>query len=384
MLPLKIALRFLASNKGQTILIIIGIAIGVSVQVFVGSLIGSLQKNIIDRTIGNSAHITIASATDYPLMFEWQDIVDEIVVLEGIQSVSVAADSAAFIDYAGNTAPVLFRGLDLEPAEGIYGLSEAIYEGSLPDQHWQVAVGKELREELGLRLDDTFSVVTSNASRYDVTVAGFYDLGIASVNSAWVISSLETAQDIFAFEDAVTSIEIQVEDVFEADTIALTIEHTLSNRGIEVTNWEDQNGELLSGLQAQSISSYMIQTFVLVSVVIAIASILAIKVVQKSRQLGILKAMGITDWAASQIFLLEGFFLGLGGAIIGVGIGLLLLLGFSFGSRNPDGSDLLTLYLDFRFIALSGVVAVLAATMAAVLPARKSSRLSPIEVIRNA
>jgi lipoprotein-releasing system permease protein len=118
-------------------------------------------------------------------------------------------------------------------------------------------------------------------------------------------------------------------------------------------------------------------------VVIAIASVLAIKVVQKSRQIGILKAMGITDRAASMIFVFEGVMLGGAGSVIGVSMGVGLLYSFTTFATNADGSALIDLHLDLLFIIGSGVIAVAAATLAAVIPARKSSRLSPVEVIRN-
>jgi len=112
--------------------------------------------------------------------------------------------------------------------------------------------------------------------------------------------------------------------------------------------------------------------------------VLAIKVVQKSRQIGILKAMGMTDRASSLVFLFEGLLLGAAGSVFGVVLGVSLLIGFVTFATNPDGSSLIDLSLDYRFVIGSGLVAVLAAALAAVVPARKSSRLSPIEVIRNA
>lgn len=152
---------------------------------------------------------------------------------------------------------------------------------------------------------------------------------------------------------------------------------------LKVENWKDLNASLLSGLNGQSISSLMIQVFVLVSVVLGIASVLAISVAQKSRQLGILKAMGIRDRIASLIFLLQGFILGIFGAILGVGFGLGLAVAFTKFALNPDGTPVIDLFIDPQFIAISALVALAAATLAALIPARSSSRLEPIEVIRN-
>ncbi|HNX46800.1 MAG TPA: FtsX-like permease family protein, partial [Anaerolineaceae bacterium] len=116
---------------------------------------------------------------------------------------------------------------------------------------------------------------------------------------------------------------------------------------------------------------------------LGIASVLAISVAQKSRQLGILKAMGIRDRIASLIFLLQGFILGIFGAILGVGFGLGLAVAFTKFALNPDGTPVIDLFIDPQFIAISALVALAAATLAALIPARSSSRLEPIEVIRN-
>lgn len=176
---------------------------------------------------------------------------------------------------------------------------------------------------------------------------------------------------------------MQSTDVFKADTIAQEIQATLPT-GLTVDNWKDQNSALLSGLNGQSVSSYMIQVFVLISVLLGIASVLAITVVQKSKQIGILKAMGIRDNTASQIFIIEGLLLGLAGAVLGILLGLGLAFAFTRFALNPDGTPVVPLFINPLFIALSAGVAVVVSTLAALIPARNTSKLDPIEVIRNA
>lgn len=127
----------------------------------------------------------------------------------------------------------------------------------------------------------------------------------------------------------------------------------------------------------------MIQIFVLVSVVLGIASVLAITVLQKSRQIGILKAMGIQDRSASFIFLFQGLILGVWGAVLGILFGLGLIFAFTTFARNPDGSALIAIRYDIPFIVFSGSVAIISALFASMIPAIKSKKLSPIEVIRN-
>ena len=175
---------------------------------------------------------------------------------------------------------------------------------------------------------------------------------------------------------------LAVNDVFKADAIASYIEKELDNEDIKIENWKEQNEDLLSALNGQQTSSTIIQAVIILSVVIAIASVLAISVLQKSRQIGILKAMGIKNLTASMIFIYQGLLIGLVGSILGMSLGLGLLYAFSTFNTNPDGTALVELYIEYDFIIRSWIIAVLASTLAAVIPARKSLRLNPIEVIR--
>lgn len=378
MVAVKIAMRFLKFGKYQTILIILGFAIGIAVQVFVGTLLGSLQLTFLDRTVGNSSHITVLPAEDTPYIEDWDSYVEKLDELDDLKEVSVALDGNALFNTANNkTFTGLVRGFELKRADGIYEIYDRIYQGEAPIRMNHVLIGRENQEEFGLELNDELGVVLPNGTQKSVTIAGFYDFNVATLNQRWVISTLETAQELFGLEPVVTSIEMQVYEVFEADKIAKEVRSTIDNDMLKITNWEDDNQEFLSALQAQGSSSYMIQIFVVASVIIAIASVLSISVLQKSRQIGILKAMGITDRKASHIFLVQGFVLGLAGGVCGVLIGLGLFTGFIVGSGIIDP------YYDWGFVIGSVFVAIIASTGAALIPARKSSKLDPIEVIRN-
>jgi lipoprotein-releasing system permease protein len=127
----------------------------------------------------------------------------------------------------------------------------------------------------------------------------------------------------------------------------------------------------------------MIQVFVLISVLLGIASVLAITVIQKSKQIGILKAMGIRNSTTSYIFLFEGLILGFFGAILGILLGLGLSFAFTKFALNPDGTPVIDLYISYPFIAFSGLIAVIASVLAALFPAIRSSKLNPIDIIRN-
>lgn len=382
-LPFKIAIRFLNSNKGQTLLIIIGIAIGVSVQIFIGSLIQGLQKSLVDSTIGNSSQITVTSDNN---ISNYIKLTDDIKRVDSkIVNVSPTVDGSAFIFNNDNKSnPVIVRGFILDEGDKIYNIKNSLTKGSMPESANEVIVGKELSQELSLSINDSVILSTPLGNKYEVVISGIYDLKVSNINKSWVITNLSTSQNINDLNNQVTSIEIQVNsgDVFNTDIISEKIAKNISNE-IEVQDWKKANEQLLSGLNGQSVSSIMIQVFVLISVVLGIASVLAISVVQKSRQIGILKAMGINNLSASQIFLFQGGILGFIGTFLGIILGLLLSFSFTKFAVNPDGSPIIDLYINYKFISISAVIAVAASVIASIIPARKSSKLNPIEVIKN-
>lgn len=382
-LAYSIATRFLKSSKGQTILIALGIAIGVSVQIFIGSLIQGLQIGLVDKTIGNASQITISSTTDEKLINDSQDIIEKIRAIPGVKNISVSADFNAFLKDGNKNYALLIRGFNIEDADKIYNIKNRIYEGTFPKEESEIILGKEFQKEYSVKIGDKLEIVTAKGNKKEVKIVGFYDLKVASINKSWCITTLSTSQDLFNFDNKVSLIEMQVDDPFKADEISKTIKSDLYGKDVKVENWKEQNEQLLSGLKGQSVSSIMIQVFVLIAVLLGIASVLTISVVQKSKQIGILKAMGIKDKTASQIFLFQGAMLGVIGGILGIVLGIGLLFMFTKFAVNPDGTPVVDVYINYKFISFSGVIAVLASTIASLIPSINSSKLSPIEVIKN-
>lgn len=384
-LAFRIALRFLSSNKGQTLLIALGIAIGISVQIFIGSLIEGLQISLVDATIGRSPHITLSSA-------EKNEPLDGLSSLERdllsdfpeISKITPTLTKGAFIKKGDNTAQVLFRGFELSQADALYQFSEGLSPGSaLPIGTNEVLLGIELGKENAIQIGDVIEILSPDNAPYEVVVSGFFDLKVSAINTSWVIGAMPLSRSIFGYsDDQGTAIELQIEMPFSADATAIEIEKRL-NQSIKVTEWKAANEQLLSGLTGQSTSSLMIQVFVVISVVLGIASVLAITVVQKSKQIGILKAMGIKDKVASGVFLFQGFMLGILGGLLGIVFGIGLLYAFSTFALNPDGSPVVPIFINPMFIGFSGLIAVTASTAASIIPALNSKKLTPIEVIRN-
>ncbi len=383
-LALSIAWRFLTSAKRQTLIIILGISVGVSVQVFIGSLISGLQKSLVDSTIGSSSHVTLVNPDGF--------ISDYQVNLNLINTeVSEATVVAPAFDIPLGilrkdtlTKEILVRGFDLDLSNDIYKFEDRLTDGNeMPLNDNEVILGIGIKEALNLQKGDTITY-DLGGDLHTFTIVNFFDFEVEQVNQSWAVTTLNTAQVILNQPNQVTSIEMQIKEVFNARIVAENITQLFTTSSFETSNWMDQNEALLSGLNGQETSSLMIQVFVIISVVLGISSVLAITVLQKSKQIGILKAMGINDKDASLIFLSEGFILGIFGAIGGVLLGLGLLYSFQTFALNPDGTPVVPLFIEPNFILISAMIALVASTLAALTPAIKSSKLTVIEVIRNA
>jgi lipoprotein-releasing system permease protein len=387
-LALKIAWRFLKESRGQSLLIISAITIGVSVQIFIGLLIQGLQLNLVDQTIGNASQITVRSTRDDDVIVSPQTMIEKIKETEyanEITSIFPVSETPGIVRLEKRDFSSFIRGFDFDEANKVYEFAQNIVEGEMPKETNEVIIGTDMAKELSLKVGDEISVVIPPVVIFPKTVkiSGIFKLGLGTANRSWIISDIKTVQNLTNKPNTSSSIEMQIQEPFEADVIASGIQNALEGEEIKILNWKIENEDLLSALDGQSISSIMIQIFVIISVSLAIASVLAISVVQKSKQLGILKAMGIKNSMAGQIFIYEGLILGVFGAILGTILGVGLIWMFTTFAVNPDGTPVVPVYVNYGFILLSMGIAVASAVISATIPGRRSAKLSPIEVIRN-
>ncbi len=369
-LAIKIAKRFLLSNKSQSILIICAIAIGISVQLFIGLLIQGLQVDLINSTIGDASHITITEESDFVLN---EDFVEKISDTDGIKSVSPILYDNAFMSVEEESYSVILNGVDIET--NIFSLEDKVVEGVLPENNDEIILGK-FYEEIDLGESVEFALATGEVETFEVV--GKFDFGNSTVNEKSVYMSLEALQT-FSGKNEVSAILTQVDEVFLSEEVASEIDYN----GKNVVTWQEENASLLTALSSQSMSSVIIQVFIVISVTLAISSVLIISVVQKSKQIGILKAMGLNDASISKVFVTQGFMLGAIGSLFGVILGILLSYSFSTFAVDEFGNSVISILYSPSFIALSFFIGVSVSTIASLIPAQKSRKLSAMEVIGN-
>lgn len=378
MLQLKIASRFLRSSPVQTGLIVAGIAVGISVQIFVGSLITSLQQNLIDQTVGNSTQVTITAPNESdPVTYtdEIKRVVTEDPHVAPGAVAPVRTISALYAAEDGDSAPLTAKGGALSDIDGISDLSGRTVRGTASLDEGEIMLGTDFVDTYGVAVGDSITLVFAGSQRTDLTVSGVFDLGSAAANERQAFVNTDLPRTLLGWtSDEYSAIETRMSKPFDSAIVAESWRSELP--GVKITEWQAENADLLTALQSQASSSYMIQAFVLIAVALGIASTLAISAVQKTRQIGILKAMGMRDSAAGRIFLWQAAILGMGGSLSGLALGWLLIWGFGFAPVP------FSITIQPGFAALSASIGVLVALVSSIIPTRSTSRLDPIEVIQ--
>ena len=378
MLPFQIARRFLWRSRFQSALIVVGIGVGIGTQVFVGSLINSLQESLIDTTVGNSPHVTFEAADDGGTI-EWPGTLEPelsadaevtAIVPQHLVSVLVRFDDA--------TDPLVLRVAAADARDSIYAVSDRLVAGEPEPGAGELLIGVDLAQERGVEVGDEATLVTADGGEVPFSVSGVFDLGVAALNTGTAFAGPELAPDALNLAaGAVDVVEVQVTDVFASDLLAARYDA----RGLEATDWQSENRALLTGLRSQSVSSIMIQVFVVIAVGLGIASTLAVAAVQKTRQIGILKALGLTDRRSGAVFLWQAGILGALGTALGLAVGWALIAGFDAAASGSEA--LFPVSVDPGFAALSAGIGIGIALLSAVIPYRTTTRLDPIEVIQN-
>ncbi len=398
-----VALRFLREGRAQTLLIFVGVGVGVGVMVFLSALITGLQASLIRQTLSIQAHVVVRPPDRAPRLLPevdgipvgatvekgaqrvaridaWQPVVDAAARVPGVVAVAPTVAGSAFAHRGPLSASVALRGVEVPSYSRIVPLQDKLIAGRAELTGSEALIGSQLAEDLGLRCGDKLQLRTT-AEREDVVrVAGIFDLGNKDVNQRWVFVSLREAQSLLDLSGAISTLEVTVREPFEAERVA---QEVAARTGLQAEPWTQLNRQLLVALRSQSSSSVMIQVFVVLAVALGIASVLIVSVVQKSREIGILRATGTSVRSITWIFLLEGLVVGVVGSLLGSGLGALLATLFAKMAVNPDGSATFPVDLGPALFGRAVLVAVAVGLGAAVLPARRAARLDPAVAIRH-
>ncbi len=392
-----IAVKFMRQGRTQTALIMLGISVGVSVIVFITALILGLQSNIIARTLGTQSHIRVQPPDEKNIItpsregsvalvtedkraqrlrsiLNWQDVRDTLDTLPEIKAVSPVVSGPAFARKGEVFKSISILGIDPPRYEKIIPISTDIISGKFKVGAGDAVIGKLLADDLGLRAGNKLRIESGDGLVAVVTIAGIFEIGVRDLDARFVYVDLKQAQSLLGLYGGINLIDLTVQDLFTADATAARISRLT---GLKAESWMETNAQLVNALASQSLSTSIITFFVALSVAFGIASVLAISVTQRTREIGILRAMGIRRSQMLQVFLLQGGLLGLIGSAVGASFGYGLVMAF-----NVFGPKLFYIELPTYLIGSATAIATVVGILAALAPAWRASRLDPVQAIR--
>lgn len=401
-----VAFRFLREGRLQTLFIVAGVALGVGVIVFMSALMTGLQTNFIRRVLSAQGHVQLLPPKDVTRALrldahaepgaveaaivqvapqrlrsidQWQTIARQVRAMPEVRALSPMAAGAAVVVRGAANRAITVSGIEPVPYAGIVDLAGKIVAGRADLSGGDIVVGTELASDLGLGLGDKLRLATVDGAERTLTLIGILDLGNRGANRRSTFVALRTAQSLLGLAGGVTSLDVAVHDVYAAEAVAQQIS---AATGVTADSWITTNAELFTAIDAQNTSNAAIRFFVGLSVAFGIASVLAVVVVQKSREIGILRAMGISQGQVMRVFLLQGGLLAMAGSVAGCALGAGGLALWQRSADSADGTPLFALVLAPSLFIEALVLATLTGLLAAVAPARRAAQRDPVVAIR--
>ena len=400
---LLVALRFLREGRMQSVLILAGVTGGVAVIIFLTQLINQLQSTIIDRVLGSQAHVVIrpleevtqrvltpsqeraVAAVVQPRdqrlrsVDQWERMAGLAAATPGVLAVSPVVSGPAFASRGNSNKSVALLGVQPDAYRRVVKMDDYMTRGRFDVTGSNTLIGVDLASDLGVTVGDKLRVTSASGRSETLDITGLFDMGNRDLNRRWVFVTLKLAQTLLDLPGGVSNIDVTVKDLFGANQVADALR---AQTGLTVDSWMQTNSGLLNALSNQTVSNNLIRSFVIIIVALGISSVLVVSVVQKQREIGILRAMGTGRRRIMTVFLLQGGLVGLAGSVLGSALAFGLLVVFSHVFKSPDGGSLFSPQLDPMLVLLASVVACGVGLAAAAIPARSAARMDPVQAIR--
>jgi lipoprotein-releasing system permease protein len=310
---------------------------------------------------------------------QWPKIRDQMLAMPEVTAVAPTIQGSALAVRGDASRAITLSGVEPDSYFRIVRIPNYIIAGEPRLTSEDVVVGIELAKNLGATVGDKLNIQAASGASRVLTISGLIDLGNKGVNQRNAYVALRTAQSLLGMIGGVTTIDITVQNIYAAEEIAQRIQ---AANAVEADSWIKTNAQFFTAVQAQQTSNTLIRLFVALSVAFGIAAVLIVSVIQRSKEIGILRAMGTSRGRIMRVFLLQGGLLGFVGSLFGAVMGALALAYWHSVARQADGSELFPLILERRLFILTALLATLTGLLAATAPAVRAAKLDPVVAIR--
>ena len=404
MFELTVALRYLRPRRRGgfvslvSLLSALGVALGVGALIVVLSVMGGFETQLRERLLGLNAHVSVWSLGGRIL--NYHQLAKRLQAIPGVKAVAGVVQGQVMVVSALGASGAIIRGVQLPQALKVLGLERIMKQGTLKalarrSNPGGIVLGKVLARILGVRVGEIVKVINPMGEITPVgrlpmvralRVVGVFDSGLYHYDSSVCYVSLGTAQELFGMGRGVSGLEIAVNDIYRAADVARQAQK-VAGVGFVATDWMSANRSLFAALKLERVAMGVVLTLIVAVAAFGIVSSLVMLVMEKRREIAILRAMGATARSIRRIFMLQGLAIGTTGTLAGLGMGLGVcwaLARYRFIQLPPGVYPLDTVPVDVRW-GVVGVVclcALVISLLATVYPARVAAKVGVVEALR--
>jgi lipoprotein-releasing system permease protein len=406
----SIAIRHILARKRQSLVSLAGIILGVGFFLAISSMMQGSENDFLKRLVDNSPHITISDEFRTPRR---QPVFDAFpgaaVALNGVKPVTETRGirhfgqildyiksqhngraspvllGQAVISFAGSDESVTLNGMIPNEIRDVTTISQYMIKGSIdslianPDG---IIIGAELAKRLSLNMGDILSVVAPTGKTRPFKIIGVFRTGRSSYDTNQTFVDLKRVQALFNRSNRANSIIVKLPDSSQSRVVAADIEQKFQYKSV---SWQEASQDLMNTFAIRNAILYTVVSAVLIVAAFGIYNVISTVVMEKQRDIAILKSMGFRAGEIKRIFLFQGVVLGFVGLGIGLPFGCLLMLGMmQIQLKPPGGTEIVNLPIDWGWqqFAVAAAFALTASILAAYLPARKAAKVQPVAILR--
>jgi len=408
----SISLRYLKSKHRQhrisfnTIISIVGVTLGVAALIATLGIMTGFKEDIQKRILGTKSHVVVVNQTGENLT-DYETIVDQVNHVPHVIAASPFIYRQILLTSQAGVRGVLLNGIDPNREGSVTDIEKNLIVGSLKDLEQPrekkelssnsplpgIIVGKELSRVLQVTIGDRVNVVSPIGSTRVIgatpkirgfRLAGIFDSGMYEYDTSLAYISLNNAQDFFNIGDTVSGIAIKVEKIFLADKVATEIDQALGSP-LWARDWMELNRNLFSALKMEKLMMFVILVLIILVASFNIISTLMMIVVEKGREIAILKTMGATPRAIMRIFMLDGLIIGVAGTMCGIPLGYSICWAIqTFYTFPTDVYYISRIPVEIKVfdVLTVGLSAILISLLATIYPSRQAAKLDPAVALR--
>jgi len=380
-----IALKHIRARKRQTILSTSGIALGVALFIVIQAMMSGFTDEIIDLTITNSPSVVVNPKDGDEYINLYKTLETKILSDPRVNATSPFLEGEAILTHKDKTKAVALKGVYIEKERRVFPLDEQTKSGSLHRIGYarnNIVLGDALAKHLEVEVGDKVEVVSVSGRTKEFEIVGIVDTG-TPIDESYALVHIKTAQDFFGVGDVVSGIDVKTPYIYEAEAIAKEIR---DETGYNTKSWIELNKDIFEVIRIEGTFTWLIGIFVLIIVAFGITNSFIMMVMEKTRDIGMLKAMGATSSQVRNIFLMESVVIGIVGVAVGNVLGVLLsLLLAEYPIEVPSEVYLVsTLPISLHVIDVVkiSVFVLLLSIFSAVYPAHRASKLNPVEALK--